>query len=266
MEKSKSGFTLIELLAIIVVLGIIMTVAIPIVLETVESAKKGAFRNTAYGIIKAAEMVYSKDVINGQINEITFTYNNGIETSSVSGKKLNYNGTKPRSGTINVNKDGKVAIAIHDGVYCAIKGYLDRDVTVSKKLIGDCVLSQVSFFTRFGDGNYDDFADVISVDDGYVVVGYSNSTNGDLTGLNKGNTDAIIVKYDLNGNVVWKKNYGGSNYESFAGVTFVNDGYVAVGISSSNDGDLVNLNEGDHDAIIVKYDLNGNILWKKVIV
>ena len=75
--------------------------------------------------------------------------------------------------------------------------------------------------------------------------------------------DAIIVKYDLSGNVVWKKNFGGSIIEYFYGVTTTSDGYVAVGESFSNDYDLEGLNKGSFDVIIVKYDLSGNVVWKK---
>lgn len=47
----------------------------------------------------------------------------------------------------------------------------------------------------------DRFSNVIKTSDGYVVVGYSRSPNGDLNDLNKRYYDAIIVKYDLDGNL-----------------------------------------------------------------
>jgi hypothetical protein len=39
----------------------------------------------------------------------------------------------------------------------------------------------------------------------------------------------MIVKYDLNGNVVWKKNFGGSDYDYFNNLIGVSDGYIVVG-------------------------------------
>lgn len=49
----------------------------------------------------------------------------------------------------------------------------------------------------------------------------------------------------------------------FANVIEVSDGYVAVGSSASEDGDLTGLiNKGHYDDIIVKFDFYGNVLWK----
>ena len=101
-------------------------------------------------------------------------------------------------------------------------------------------------------------------DGGYIAAGYSQSSNGDI-GNNKGELDALIVKLDGNGNIVWLKNVGGSKSESFEDAQQTSDGgYIAVGYSNSNDGDLTS-NRGYDDAILVKFDTNGNITWIKSI-
>ena len=88
---------------------------------------------------------------------------------------------------------------------------------------------------NFGGSNADQYASVIAVSDGIVAVGaswYGSFGNGDWTGIaGKGSYDAIIVKYDNNGNVLWKKNFGGSSRNSYNSVTEVSDGFVAVGFS-----------------------------------
>lgn len=133
MAKKSRGFTLIELLAVIVVLAIIMVIAVPLVLNTIEDAKKGAFRNSAYGMVKAAELEYTKQVMQGmQVDEINYTYVDGVEVSNID-KELEIKGEKPKYGVIKINKDGEVALAIHNGVYCAEKGYDEDEVTVSQK-------------------------------------------------------------------------------------------------------------------------------------
>lgn len=140
----EKGFTLIELLAVIVVLAIIMVIATPIVVKTIDDAKKGAFKNTAYGIMKAAELDYSKKMVKGQKpNEIIYEYVDGKEAS---GETLEFKGTIPQNGKIVVNREGKVALAIHDGTYCAEKYYDEAKIIVDKKKLEDCVVKSGTTF------------------------------------------------------------------------------------------------------------------------
>lgn len=113
----------------------------------------------------------------------------------------------------------------------------------------------------FGGSGYEEFYSVILVQDGFIVVGESDST--DIPGItNKGEIDAIIVKYDLNGNEIWKKNFGGSWSDDFTRVIALSDGFIAVSDRIySDDGDLTGLST--NYPLIVKYDIYGNILWKK---
>ena len=72
----KKGFTLIELLAVIVILAVIALISVPIILNVVEKARKGAFEDSAYGIIDAAKLYYTEASLeSSNINE-TFTFPN----------------------------------------------------------------------------------------------------------------------------------------------------------------------------------------------
>jgi len=66
--------------------------------------------------------------------------------------------------------------------------------------------------------------------------------------------------YDLSGNIVWKKNFGGSGGDYFYGITAVTGGFVAVGYSgfdSFGNGDWIGItNKGGEDAIIVIFTLD----------
>lgn len=61
MIKRKNGFTLIELLAVIVILGVIMTIAVPNIIATLDRNKKESFIEDAKQMISAAEYKIKSD-------------------------------------------------------------------------------------------------------------------------------------------------------------------------------------------------------------
>ena len=108
--KKKNGFTLIELLAVIVILAIIALIATPIILNLINEARKGAAKDSAYGVKKSAELYYSNELLNneGTFAGITFTCD-GKECKSEDGKVLNIEGTIPDSNsTVVIDGEGKV--------------------------------------------------------------------------------------------------------------------------------------------------------------
>ncbi|CAN5694404.1 hypothetical protein BH10BAC2_BH10BAC2_04690 [soil metagenome] len=85
-----------------------------------------------------------------------------------------------------------------------------------------------------------EFATSIKVtnEGGYILAGWSESNDGDVTG-NHGGYDGWVVKLDANGNIQWQKSYGGSNTEIINDVFQTkNGGYIIVGGTSSVDGDV----------------------------
>ena len=80
-------------------------------------------------------------------------------------------------------------------------------------------------------------------DGGYIVAGYSNSNDGDVTG-NHGDHDSWIIKLNTTGNILWEKSFGGSKFEGITSIDKTSDGgYIIATYSNSNDGD-VNGNHG----------------------
>ncbi len=101
-----------------------------------------------------------------------------------------------------------------------------------------------------------------TTDGGFVVAGYSQSSNGDLTN-NKGEFDFWVFKINSNGTILWQKNLGGSLSDfAFNVIQTVDGGYLVAGSSFSNDGDVVG-NQGFYDYLVVKLDSAGNVLWSK---
>jgi hypothetical protein len=95
-------------------------------------------------------------------------------------------------------------------------------------------------------------------DGGYIVAGYTNSDNGDVTGHKSGD-DYWVMKLDANGSIVFKKIYGGNNDDRCYDVrTTADGGYILAGTSNSTDGDISSP-KGGFDAWIVKLNAAGDI-------
>lgn len=92
-------------------------------------------------------------------------------------------------------------------------------------------------------------------DGGYICAGESSSF-----GLGSGDKDIYLVKTDANGNLVWAKNYGGTNEDVAYSVIQTSDGgYALTGYSR-------NYPTNSNDKIyILKTDNIGNVVWSRTI-
>lgn len=100
---------------------------------------------------------------------------------------------------------------------------------------------------------------------GYIVAGYSASTDGDVSG-NHGLGDIWVVKLDNSGNIEWERCLGGSSYEWIYNNSSItqttDDGYIVTGYTTSADGD-VSENHGFRDCWVVKLGKEGDLEWEK---
>lgn len=125
-------------------------------------------------------------------------------------------------------------------------------------------LGEVDWIKNFGGAGEDTAQAIVQAQDGgFAVLGFSNSTDGDLAGKTTAVNDYWLLKLDAEGNLQWNKTYGGSKDDRGQSVVQTSDGgYAIVGYAMSDDGDGSN-NEGFHDNWILRLDVNGNILWEK---
>ena len=94
-------------------------------------------------------------------------------------------------------------------------------------------------------GFYDDaFTSIAATENGYVVVGYSNSSNRDFKPLgHRGNMDGFVITVDNRGTVTSAQGFGGSKKDQFSDVCITTGKEIIVcGLTNSNDGDLVGAN------------------------
>jgi hypothetical protein len=123
----------------------------------------------------------------------------------------------------------------------------------------------ISFAKNMGGSNVDDGnAVVVANDGGYVIVGSTKSTDGDITDKNSDDTDVWVLKTDAQGTIQWSKTYGGTADDEGTSIEKTNDGgYVVSAFTRSNDGDINSGNAGFNDLWIFKISSSGALQWEK---
>ncbi|HRH70488.1 MAG TPA: HYR domain-containing protein, partial [Flavobacteriales bacterium] len=104
----------------------------------------------------------------------------------------------------------------------------------------------------------------------YVVGAYqaaaATGTPYSLPATNNGTVDAFLAKLDPNGNVLWSRAIGSTQYDEAMGVAVSSTGLVAV--TGSNEAAVPGAglpNAGLSDAFIATYDASGTFQWSKSI-
>lgn len=172
-------------------------------------------------------------------------------------------------------------IATNEGYVLAGLTYSsDGDVTgyhIPPIIGGDVLVLKIDFngnkiwAKAFGGTTDDDATSITAAADGYVVAGYTNSNDGDVTGYHGREplfTDMWVLKLNGDGNIGWSKTFGGSFDEAATSITATQDGGVVLaGAASSNDGDVTGEHnrDGYDDVWIVKLDDDGNKQWTRTL-
>lgn len=138
-------------------------------------------------------------------------------------------------------EDGYVAVGSYE------KSREEHDKKVRSALIVKYDKSgKVVFENSFQVLGNSKFVNIWAVEDGYLVVGQSVYEKMTL-GLSK-DGGAFLIKYDKNGRILWKKNYGDNKTAIFNDLVVVDNYIYVVGKNDLNLG------------IILKYDLEGNFI------
>ncbi|MCC7303430.1 MAG: hypothetical protein IT233_12395 [Bacteroidia bacterium] len=103
----------------------------------------------------------------------------------------------------------------------------------------------------FGEVNVDVGMSVVeSTDSGIVCVGYTNS-------YGSGGYDLWVLKTDKNGNFLWQKTYGGSNWDFGNWIApAAGNGFIVTGSTQS-------FGQGNSDIWVLRLDQNGDTLWTR---
>jgi len=186
------------------------------------------------------------------------------------------NNEQPRDAVVT-NDGGVLALGItesEDGDITDFHGFTDLWLI---KLDGS---GQKQWTLSLGGRGLEEGGSVIqTTDGGYMVVGATTGDGGgnfDTTvnfhGPWHSFIDVWVVKLDSAGNIQWQQCYGGTYDDFGANVLELSDGYVILGSTMSNDGDVSGLHSppgpnGPHggDIWVFKIDKTGKLLWQKCL-
>jgi hypothetical protein len=119
----------------------------------------------------------------------------------------------------------------------------DGDIFLIKTDANGNIIWAKTYGGTYSDGAYS----VRQTSDGrYIVAGGTNS-------FGAGGYDFFLIKTDVNGNIIWAKTYGETNYEWAYSVQQTSDGgYIVAGYTYS-------FGDGWYDIFLIKTDANGDI-------
>ncbi len=183
------------------------------------------------------------------------------------------------AGDIMINSVGNIMVTgsvdtLDGNISCdTVKGNLDI-IVAELNMQGDIIRQDC-----YGGSNRENSNKIIETGDGYVILGTTNSLDGDVSGFHCSDTteqpnywknDIWIFKTDFNGNLIWQRALGGYDTEKATSVYITNgEDFIIFGnTESNNDGDV----SGNHIIDYVTYDIwivkisdDGQLIWQKCI-
>lgn len=107
------------------------------------------------------------------------------------------------------------------------------------------------WYNTFGGDDDDVMHDIVETEDGYLIVGTTDSFGLDYN-------DVYVVKIDKGGKVLWEKAYGGEKDEEGYAIAKTNDGgYIITGLTESQH------RRDGAQLYLFKIDANGKRLWSR---
>lgn len=125
-------------------------------------------------------------------------------------------------------------------------------------------LTKIAFIETIG-GTKNDVLQSIAetIDGGYAVLGYTQSTDFDIVDKNNESFDFWVMKFSSEDILQWNKTFGGSDDDKGYDIISTSDnGFALLGYSKSSDND-VSENAGAQDFWMVKITAEGFISWQK---
>ncbi|ABR30002.1 hypothetical protein SU69_00685 [Thermosipho melanesiensis] len=228
------------------------------------------YKATVYEVrnLKPNSKYYWKIKVNDGVNSVEtpiyeFSTSPAIKILNVIGSKFDdyVYGYEYIDGEYIFGREGEKYFVLKDG----IKFYIDdMPVDVKKKdgltfllsnskdnivlyaLKGDVILWKKAY-----GGKFKDRAKKLLVENDGILV-FGDTWSNDFLDI-YGWSDIFLMKLDTNGNVIWKRNFGGRFLDEAVSISKYKDGYVILG----------NTFEKNKDLLVMYVDFSGKLKWVK---
>jgi len=128
----------------------------------------------------------------------------------------------------------------------------------------------------YGGSEHESITALLEVEDGYILGAYTMSNDGEVAGCgyHQGwyhgdcTADIWLIKVDFSGNIIWKKCFGGTQFEAVFKIFQTSDeNLVVFGKTNSFDGEVAGNHSipGHNDIWMLKVSSNGNLIWQRCI-
>ena len=134
----------------------------------------------------------------------------------------------------------------------------------SKEHLGAVPEVTLNTIQTFGGSKNDVINSIVATnDDGYAVLGYTQSNNFDIVNKSNESFDFWVMKFSSEDQILWNRTFGGSDDDRGVDIVATNDGGFAIlGAASSSDLE-VSQNAGSHDFWMLKITAEGTVMWEK---
>ncbi len=181
--------------------------------------------------------------------------------------KYDFSGEIVWSSNHGGNKSGNFndVIFLNDSYYVVGKDSKDTGVLVKFDSNGKYI-----FHKNYSYTDYLGFSSIATDGKNLYVVGSKkilDEPEDELEDSSRStkNTDALIVKYNLDGEKLAEKTFGGSSYERYNAIQYFGGSLYVVGSTSSNDSGLrVSSKNGEITAMLIKCDTNLQVTRKDI--
>ncbi|MBI2259277.1 MAG: T9SS type A sorting domain-containing protein [Flavobacteriia bacterium] len=130
---------------------------------------------------------------------------------------------------------------------------------------------QIVWQKSYGGVGYDIATDMIIINDNIYIVGESElDGTGNITVDSYGETDTWLLALDLDGNILWQKNYGGENFEFRQKISTLQNGNLIISCLSDSDSSgnkTTSRIYGNEEIWLIEVDINnGSIIQEKGVI